>query len=203
MPPRTATKIVKEFKTKDELDLIHHVLERVRQGGPDPRPITAEAKGAGEPKEGKGRRRGRRPGRAARRARPHRAEAGGGGVEGVKGARMPSAVACLFPSASPSSPSLSVPSSPAAGAARRGDWRPVARLAGVAVARAVFRLATLVAVLMLQNLIVILAGFTGGEIGMTVPDVLTIDARTNYWFGLGFMTVSGVFCSVCRARRSA
>src|SRR5271163_3801168 len=38
-----------------------------------------------------------------------------------------------------------------------------------------FGLATLVAVLLLQNFIVIFAHFTGGEIGMTVSDVLSID----------------------------
>ncbi len=48
---------------------------------------------------------------------------------------------------------------------------------------------TLVAVLLLQNFIVIFAGVTGGEIGMTVPDVLSIDAPTNYEYALGFMVV--------------
>ena len=43
-----------------------------------------------------------------------------------------------------------------------------------------FGLVTLVAVLLLQNFIVIFAGFTGGEIGMTVPSVLSVDARVNY-----------------------
>src|SRR5579875_2038762 len=38
-----------------------------------------------------------------------------------------------------------------------------------------FGLVTRVAVLLLQNAIVIFAGVTGGEIGMTVPDVLSID----------------------------
>jgi branched-chain amino acid transport system permease protein len=55
-----------------------------------------------------------------------------------------------------------------------------------------FGLVTLVAVLLLQNAIVIFAGITGGEIGMTVPNVLSIDARVNYWFALAFMTVCGV-----------
>lgn len=54
-----------------------------------------------------------------------------------------------------------------------------------------FGLTTLVAVLILQNLIVVLAGFTGGEIGLTVPDVISIDTETNYWIGFGFMLVSG------------
>ena len=47
------------------------------------------------------------------------------------------------------------------------------------------------AVLILQNLVVVFAGLTGGEIGLTVPDVITIDADTNYWIALGFMAVSG------------
>ena len=52
-----------------------------------------------------------------------------------------------------------------------------------------FGLVTLVAVLLLQNAIVIFAHFTGGEIGMTVFDVLSIDASTNYYIALGFMLV--------------
>ncbi len=55
-----------------------------------------------------------------------------------------------------------------------------------------FGLTTLVAVLILQNLVVVFAGLTGGEIGLTVPDVITIDADNNYWLALGFMLVSGV-----------
>ena len=47
-----------------------------------------------------------------------------------------------------------------------------------------FGLVTLVAVLLLQDFIVIFAGVTGGEIGMTVPDVLSIDADVNYWYAL-------------------
>src|SRR3954467_9762686 len=54
-----------------------------------------------------------------------------------------------------------------------------------------FGLTTLVAVLMLQNFIVVAAGLTGGEIGLAVPDVISIDAKTNYWIALGFMLVSG------------
>jgi len=54
-----------------------------------------------------------------------------------------------------------------------------------------FGLTTLVAVLILQNFIVVFADLTGGEIGLTIPDVLTIDAGANYWIALGFMTVSG------------
>ena len=54
-----------------------------------------------------------------------------------------------------------------------------------------FGLVTLVAVLLLQNLLVLFAGITGGEIGLDLPDVLSIDNSTNYYYALGFMTVSG------------
>lgn len=54
-----------------------------------------------------------------------------------------------------------------------------------------FGLTTLVAVLILQNLVVVFAGFTGGEIGLMVPDVLSIDATTNYWIAFGFMVICG------------
>jgi branched-chain amino acid transport system permease protein len=54
-----------------------------------------------------------------------------------------------------------------------------------------FGLVTLVAVLLLQNFIVIFASITGGEIGLTVPDVLFIDDSANYEFALGFMAISG------------
>lgn len=55
-----------------------------------------------------------------------------------------------------------------------------------------FGLVTLVAVLLLQNLIVVFSDLTGGEIGLTVPDVISIDADTNYWIALAFMAVSGL-----------
>jgi branched-chain amino acid transport system permease protein len=55
-----------------------------------------------------------------------------------------------------------------------------------------FGLVTLVAVLLLQNAIVIFAGVTGGEIGMTVPDVLSIDAGVNYWYALAFLVVCAI-----------
>src|SRR3984885_1487796 len=54
-----------------------------------------------------------------------------------------------------------------------------------------FGLTTLVAVLMLQNFIVVDASLTGGEIGLTVPDVITISDSINYWIALWFMAVSG------------
>src|SRR5262245_31681591 len=55
-----------------------------------------------------------------------------------------------------------------------------------------FSLTTVVAVLILQNMIVVFADLTGGEIGLTVPDIISIDAATNYWTALGFMVVSGI-----------
>ncbi len=55
-----------------------------------------------------------------------------------------------------------------------------------------FGLVTLVAVLLLQQAIVIFAGITGGEIGLDLPDVLSVDDATNYWIALGFMTLSGL-----------
>ena len=55
-----------------------------------------------------------------------------------------------------------------------------------------FGLVTLVAVLLLQNFVVIFASVTGGEIGMTVPDVLSIDANVNYWYALIFLVVCAI-----------
>jgi branched-chain amino acid transport system permease protein len=54
-----------------------------------------------------------------------------------------------------------------------------------------FGLTTLVAVLMLQNFIVVFAGLTGGEIGLSVPDVMAVSQTTNYWIAFGFMAISG------------
>ena len=59
-----------------------------------------------------------------------------------------------------------------------------------------FGLATLVAVLLLQQVIIIFAGATGGEIGLTMNDILSIEATTNYWIALAFMIVSGVILFV-------
>ncbi len=55
-----------------------------------------------------------------------------------------------------------------------------------------FGLVTLVAVLLLQQVIVIFASVTGGEIGLTMYDILSVDATTNYLVALGFMVVSGL-----------
>lgn len=54
-----------------------------------------------------------------------------------------------------------------------------------------FGLSTLVAVLLLQQFIIVFAGSTGGEIGLTMNDILSTEAITNYWYALAFMTVSG------------
>ena len=55
-----------------------------------------------------------------------------------------------------------------------------------------FGLVTLVAVLLLQNSIVIFAGVTGGEIGMMVPDVMSVSAESNYWIALAFLVICAV-----------
>jgi len=55
-----------------------------------------------------------------------------------------------------------------------------------------FGLITLVAVLLLQNFIVIFAGLTGGEIGMMVPDVMSIAADSNYWIALVFLVICAI-----------
>ncbi|MGO9931172.1 MAG: branched-chain amino acid ABC transporter permease [Steroidobacteraceae bacterium] len=55
-----------------------------------------------------------------------------------------------------------------------------------------FGLATLVAVLLLQQFIIIFASSTGGEIGLTMNDILSTEAITNYWYALAFMTASGL-----------
>ncbi|MGH8797243.1 MAG: branched-chain amino acid ABC transporter permease [Caldimonas sp.] len=59
-----------------------------------------------------------------------------------------------------------------------------------------FGLTTLVAVLILQNFIVVFAEWTGGEIGLTVPDVMSIDAGVNYWIAFAFMAISGAILLV-------
>ncbi|GJE01516.1 branched-chain amino acid ABC transporter permease [Methylobacterium isbiliense] len=80
----------------------------------------------------------------------------------------------------------------AAGAAAAVIGGVVLALPALRVRGPYFGLTTVVAVLILQNLIVVFAETTGGEIGLTVPDVISIDAATNYWIALGFMTVSGL-----------
>ncbi len=55
-----------------------------------------------------------------------------------------------------------------------------------------FGLVTLVAVLLLMQAVTIGAHWTGGEIGLSLPDVLSIDETTNYWIALAFMGVAGL-----------
>ncbi len=55
-----------------------------------------------------------------------------------------------------------------------------------------FGLITLVAVLLLQQMVTVFAQYTGGEIGLTIPDVMSIDEATNYYIALGFMAASGL-----------
>ena len=54
-----------------------------------------------------------------------------------------------------------------------------------------FGLITLVAVLLLQQGVTVFAHWTGGEIGLTIPDVISIDDGFNYYFALGFMVIAG------------
>ena len=54
-----------------------------------------------------------------------------------------------------------------------------------------FGLMTLVAVLLLQQMVTVFAAVSGGEIGLSLPDVLSVDDHTNYYYALGFMAISG------------
>jgi branched-chain amino acid transport system permease protein len=87
---------------------------------------------------------------------------------------------------------VSIPLCLAAGAVAAVIGGVVLALPALRVRGPYFGLTTVTAVLILQNLIVVFAETTGGEIGLTVPDVISIDATTNYWIALGFMTVSGL-----------
>lgn len=59
-----------------------------------------------------------------------------------------------------------------------------------------FGLVTLVSVLILSKFITIFAGVTGGEIGLALPDVLSISSAGNYYWALGFMVISGFVMTV-------
>jgi branched-chain amino acid transport system permease protein len=54
-----------------------------------------------------------------------------------------------------------------------------------------FGLVTLVAVLLLQQAIVVFAGTTGGEIGLTVPDFISSSAKVNFYWAFGLMLIAG------------
>jgi branched-chain amino acid transport system permease protein len=89
------------------------------------------------------------------------------------------------------SPGISLWMCVAAGAAAAVVGGVVLALPALRLKGPYFGLTTLVAVLMLQNFVVVFAGLTGGEIGLPVPDVMSISAKTNYWIAFGFMAVSG------------
>lgn len=55
-----------------------------------------------------------------------------------------------------------------------------------------FGLCTLVAVLVLQQLIIIFSDVSGGEIGLSVPGYISADFNVRYWIAFGFMTISGI-----------
>jgi branched-chain amino acid transport system permease protein len=89
------------------------------------------------------------------------------------------------------SPDLSIWWCILAGAAAAVIGGVVLALPALRLSGPYFGLTTLVAVLMLQNFIVVFADLTGGEIGLSVPDVITIDPKLNYLIAFGFMLVSG------------
>ena len=55
-----------------------------------------------------------------------------------------------------------------------------------------FGVVTLIAVLILRQVIILFAPYTGGEIGLAVPDTLSIDVATNYEIALGCAAVTAV-----------
>ena len=55
-----------------------------------------------------------------------------------------------------------------------------------------FGLVTLVAVILLDKVIGLLATYTGGEIGLTIMDVLTISQTGNFYYALGFMVIAAI-----------
>jgi branched-chain amino acid transport system permease protein len=55
-----------------------------------------------------------------------------------------------------------------------------------------FGLVTLVAVLILRQLIILFSRQTGGEIGIAIPDVIALSATVNYEIALGCAVLSGV-----------
>ena len=94
------------------------------------------------------------------------------------------------------SPGISIWLCVAAGAAAAVVGGVMLALPALRLRGPYFGLTTLVAVLMLQNFVVVFASWTGGEIGLTVPDVISISASTNYWLAFGFMTISGIILFV-------
>ena len=89
------------------------------------------------------------------------------------------------------SPDISIWLCVAAGAAAAVVGGVVLGLPALRMRGPYFGLTTLVAVLILQSFVVVFASLTGGEIGLTVPDVISISASVNYWIAFGFMAISG------------
>ena len=86
---------------------------------------------------------------------------------------------------------LAIPWCIAAGAASAVIGGVALALPALRLSGPYFGLTTLVAVLLLQNVVVVSASVTGGEIGLTVPDVIAIDATSNYYIALAVMVVAG------------
>ena len=89
------------------------------------------------------------------------------------------------------SPGISIWLCIALGAAAAVIGGVVLALPALRVRGPYFGLTTLVAVLILQNFVVVFAALTGGEIGLSVPDVMSVSETSNYWIAFGFMAISG------------
>ena len=89
------------------------------------------------------------------------------------------------------SPGISIWLCVLAGAAAAVIGGVVLALPALRVRGPYFGLTTLVAVLLLQNFVVVFAEWTGGEIGLTVPDVMSIDESVNYWIAFAFIAITG------------
>lgn len=59
-----------------------------------------------------------------------------------------------------------------------------------------FGLVTLVAVLLLSQVIVMFASYTGGEIGLALRDILTISSTGNYYFAYGLLVITAVILRI-------
>lgn len=55
-----------------------------------------------------------------------------------------------------------------------------------------FGLITLVSVLLLDQLVTIFAQYTGGEIGLSLPGIITVSQVKNFYFAWGFCAISAI-----------
>jgi branched-chain amino acid transport system permease protein len=55
-----------------------------------------------------------------------------------------------------------------------------------------FGLITLVSVLLLEQFVTIFAQYTGGEIGLSVPGIISVSSKTNFYFALLFCAFSAI-----------